>query len=306
MDRLDAMAVLIAIVDAGSLSGAARKLGSPLPTVSRKLSDLEAYLETRLLTRSTRKLALTEAGAAYVAASKRILEQVRDAERAAASEFVLPRGDLVVAAPIVFGRLHVLPVVSEFLAKYVDIDVRLVLSDRNVHLIDDHVDLAVRIGVLQDSSIVVTRIGSVRHVACASPAYLARHGTPRVPGDLSALPCVTFATLTSSTVWNFSSKDSRRQAPVPIRSRLSVNTAEAAVDAAIAGVGLTRVLSYQAAPAVAAGKLKVVLGGFEPDPLPINVVHLGQDLLPAKTRAFVDFLSMRLRQRANKANLLVR
>lgn len=304
MDRLDAMAVLVAVVDAGSLSAAGRKLGVPLPTVSRKLSDLEAYLETRLLTRSTRKLAPTEAGAAYVAACKRILEQVRDAERAASREHVLPRGDLVVTAPIVFGRLHVLPVVNEFLAKFADINVRLVLSDRNVHLIDDHVDLAVRIGVLQDSSMMAMRIGSVRHVVCASPDYLARRGMPKAPDDLSVFPCVTFDALMSPVVWTF--RDSPNQRLVPIHSRLSVNTAEAAIDAAIAGVGLTRVLSYQAAPAVAAGKLKIVLSGFEPDPLPINVVHLRQNLLPLKTRAFLDFLSMHMRQRATKVNLLAR
>jgi len=304
MDRLDAMAVLVAVVDTGSLSAAGRKLGVPLPTVSRKLSDLEAYLETRLLTRSTRKLAPTEAGATYVAACKRILEQVRDAERAASSENVLPRGDLVVTAPIVFGRLHVLPVVNEFLAKFADINVRLVLSDRNVHLIDDHVDLAVRIGVLQDSSMMAMRIGSVRHVVCASPDYLARHGMPKAPDDLSVFPCVTFDALMSPVVWTF--RDSPNQRLVPVHSRLSVNTAEAAIDAAIAGVGLTRVLSYQAAPAVAAGKLKIVLSGFEPDPLPINVVHLGQNLLPLKTRVLLDFLSMHMRQRATKVNLLAR
>src|SRR5262249_29334564 len=172
------MSVLVAVVESGSLSAAARKLRVPLPTVSRKLSDLETYLKTRLLVRSTRKLALTEAGAAYLAACKRILEQLRDAERAASGEFLSPRGDLVVTAPIVFGRLHVLPLINEFLVKFPDINVRLMLSDRNVHLIDDQVDLAVRIGVLQDSAMMVTRVGSVRRVICASPVYLARYGIP--------------------------------------------------------------------------------------------------------------------------------
>ncbi|HEV2624714.1 MAG TPA: LysR family transcriptional regulator, partial [Xanthobacteraceae bacterium] len=156
MDRLNAMWVLIAVAEAGSLSAASRKLGIPLPTVSRKLSELETHLKTRLVARSTRKLALTEAGAAYLPACKRILEHVGDAERAASGEYLSPRGDLVVSAPIVFGRLHVLPAINEFLASYPEIDVRLVLSDRNVHLIDDHVDLAIRIGALRDSSMVAT------------------------------------------------------------------------------------------------------------------------------------------------------
>ncbi|HZC56722.1 MAG TPA: LysR family transcriptional regulator, partial [Xanthobacteraceae bacterium] len=270
MDRLDAMSVLVSVVETGSFSAASRKLGAPLPTVSRKVSELEAHLNTRLLIRSTRKLTLTDAGAAYVAASKRILEQVGDAERAASGEYSSPRGDLVVAAPIVFGRLHVLPAVNEFLANYPDIDVRLLLSDRNVHLIDDHVDLAVRIGALADSSMVAVRVGSVRRVVCASPTFLAGHGTPKAPEDLSALACVTFDALTSSTVWNFTTADSRTERAVALRSRLSVNTAEAAVDAAISGVGVTRVLSYQAANAVAEGKLRIVLAKYESEPLPIN------------------------------------
>jgi len=306
LDRIDAMSVLVAVVESGSLSAAARKLGVPLPTVSRKLSDLENYLKTRLLVRSTRKFALTDAGAAYLAASKRILEQVRDAERAASGEYLSPRGDLVVTAPIVFGRLHVLPLINEFLAKFADINVRLVLSDRNVHLIDDHVDLAVRIGALQDSAMVATRVGSVRRMTCASPAYLARYGMPKVPDDLSAHACITFDALTSSTAWNFSSKTRQRQRTVPVRSRLNVNTAEAAIDAAIAGVGLTRVLSYQAARAVAERKLKIVLANYEPEPLPVNLVHLGQGLMPLKTRVFLDFLTSGLRRRATKGNLLNR
>jgi DNA-binding transcriptional LysR family regulator len=306
MDRLAAMSVLVAVAESGSLSAASRKLGVPLPTVSRKLSELESHLNTRLLIRSTRKLALTEVGAAYVTACKRIVEQVADAERAASGEYAMPRGDLVVTAPIVFGRLHVLPAISEFLASYSEIDVRLVLSDRNVHLIEDQVDLAVRIGALRDSNMVATRVASVWPVVCASSSYLASHGTPKVPEDLSKHVCVTFDVLTSSTAWNFARAGSRTERTVPIRSRFSVNTAEAALDAAIMGVGLTRVLSYQAAKAVTQGKLKIVLGDYEPDPLPVNLIHLGQNLLPLKTRAFLDFVAARIRRQAGKANLLAR
>ena len=191
MDRLEAMGILVAAVESGSLSAASRKLGTPLPTVSRKIAELEAHLKTRLLIRSTRRLALTDAGAAYVAASKRILEQMNDAERAASGEYSAPKGDLIITAAIVFGRLHVLPVVTDFLAAFPDINVRLALSDRNVHLVDDHIDMAVRIGALPDSSMVATRVGFVRRVVCGSPGYFAAHGTPTLPADLSDLACVS-------------------------------------------------------------------------------------------------------------------
>ncbi len=298
MDRLDAMAILIAVADAGSLSAASRKLGVPLPTVSRKVSELEGHLKTRLLIRSTRKLTLTDAGAGYVEACLRILEQVGDAERTAAGEFSVPRGNLVVTAPIVFGRLHVLPAINAFLKTYPEINVRLVLSDRNVHLIDDNIDLAVRIGALPDSSLVATRVGAVRYVVCASPAYLDAHGTPNVPEDLSALACVSFDMLPASNVWTFSPAASHAARTVPIQSRLSVNTAEAAIDAAIAGIGVTRVLSYQAACAVAEGKLRFVLADYEAAPLPIHLVHIGQGRMPLKLRACLDFIAPRIRDSA--------
>ena len=304
MDRLEAMSILIAAAETGSLTAASRKLGAPLPTVSRKVSDLEAHLNARLLIRSTRRLTLTDAGGAYVAACKRILEQVGDAERAASGEYSAPKGDLVVTAPIVFGRLHVLPGINAFLATFPEINVRLMLADRNVNLIDDHVDLAVRIGVLPDSSMVATRVGFVRYVVCASPAYLAAHGTPKVPQDLSALACVTFDGSAPATVWRFSPAHANAERTVSIRSRLSVNTAEAAIDAAVASVGITRVLSYQAARAVAEGKLQIVLADHEAEPLPINLVHVGQGVLPLKTRAFIDFVAPRLRERVAAATLV--
>ena len=209
MDRFEAMSILIASVDAGSFSAAGRKLGMPLPTISRKVAELEEHLQTRLLVRTTRKLVLTEAGASYLTASKRILEQVNEAERAAAGEYNTPRGELILTAPVVFGRLHVLPVVSAFLASFPEINVRLVLSDRNVHLVDDHVDLAVRIARLPDSTLIATQVGTIRRVTCASPAFLASHGTPKIPADLALLPCVTFDVLTDGVAWTFASRDGR-------------------------------------------------------------------------------------------------
>jgi DNA-binding transcriptional LysR family regulator len=295
MDRLDAMAIFVAAVETGSLSAAGRRLRTPLPTISRKLSDLEAHLNARLLIRSTRKLSLTDAGAAYLVAARRILEQVDEAERSAAGEYVAPQGDLIIAAPVVFGRLHVLPLVNEFIRQYPAINVRLELSDRYTDLIDVHIDIAARIGPLPDSTLVATRVGFVRRVVCASPGYLAAHGIPKTPSDLGGLDAVTFSALGGADAWNFSAASHLPAAPEPIRVRLSVTTAEAAIDAAIAGVGITRVLSYQVASALADGRLKTILGDFEGSPMDVSLIHAGQGRMPLKTRAFLDMAAPRLR-----------
>ncbi|TDG10848.1 LysR family transcriptional regulator [Paraburkholderia guartelaensis] len=295
MNRLEAMAILVSVADAGSLSAAARHLDMPLATVSRKVGELEAHLKTRLFHRTTRKLSLTEAGAAYVAACRRILEDIGEAERAATGEYAAPKGELVVTAPVAFGRLHVVPVVAEFLAQYPEIDINLLLTDRVVHLMDEHADVAVRIGELPDSTLIATRVGTVRRVICASPAYLAKHGVPAEPADLAGHQCITFEALASLRAWSFGSGKSEQS--VPVHSRLAVNTADAAIEAAILGVGLIRVLSYQVARAVRANELRVVLDAFEAAPLPVNLVHAGQAPLPLKLRAFLDFASPRLRER---------
>lgn len=290
------MSVLVAVVDAGSLSAAARRLGMPLATVSRKVAELESHLKTRLLHRTTRQLSLTEAGASYVAACRRILEEIGEAERAATGEYAVPKGELVVTAPVVFGRLHVVPVAAEFLAQYPEIDVNLVLTDRVVHLMDEAADVAVRIGELPDSTFVATGVGAVRRVVCASPAYLATHGVPAKPRDLAGHECITFEVLASKRAWVFGAGKS--ELAVPVHSRLAVNTAEAAIAASMLGVGLVRVLSYQVADALRDGALRVVLDGFESAPLPISLVHKGQAPLPLKLRAFLDFVAPRLRSRA--------
>ena len=299
MDRFESMTVLLTAVEAGSLSAAGRRLGMPLATVSRKVSELETHVKARLLSRSTRKLALTDAGRDYVVACKRILEDVNEAERAASGEYSAPRGELIVTAPIVFGRLHVLPVTTEFLAAYPEVAVRLVLGDRVVNLLEDQVDLAVRIGELPDSSLIATRVGTIHRVVCGSPAYFAAHGTPESPHALSAHECVTFAALMSPDSWVF--KVEGVDVSVPVHSRLIVNTAEAAIDAAISGVGVTRVLSYQIDQASRAGLLDRVLRDFEPAPLPISLVYAGHARLPLKLRAFLDFAAPRLRERVESA-----
>lgn len=301
MDRVEAMAIFVAVIDAGSFTAAARKLNIPLPTVSRKLGELEGHLGARLLTRSTRQLTLTEAGAAYATACRRILDDIGEAERKAAGEYVSPKGEILMTAPVVFGRLHVVPIVSEFLSTYPDIDIRAVLSDRNAHLLDDHIDLAVRIGHLPDSALRSTQVGSVSRVVCGSPDYFARHGVPRTPDDLTKLSCITFDGLGAHTSWIFPKKKETERV-VAIRSRLAVNTAEAALDAAVSGLGVTRVLSYQAARAVEEGKLQVVLSTFQPPAVPINLLYALHDPLPLKLRSFLDFAVPRLRERSIKQN----
>jgi DNA-binding transcriptional LysR family regulator len=292
MDRLDAMTVFLAVVDDGSLSAAGRKLGMPLATVSRKLAELESHLGARLLNRSTRRLELTEPGRAYEQACRRILDEVDTAERAVAGEYDTPRGELAITAPIVFGRLHVLPVVTEFLRANAQVDVRLALGDRVAHLMDEHVDVAVRIGMLPDSRLNAIGLGTLRQVVCASPGWLKVHGTPRTPADLERHRCITFDSPFPSP-WRFGGADAA--VFTPMRPRLIVNTAEAAIDAAIAGLGVTRVLSYQADAALHARQLRRLLRKFEPAPVPVHLVFDGQQRVTSKLRAFLDFAAPRLR-----------
>ena len=293
MDRIDAMSTLVAAVDAGSLSGASRALGKPLATVSRKVSDLEAHLGTQLLVRSSRRLALTEAGQAFLASARRILEDLDEAERAASGEYRTPRGHLHITAPIMFGRLHVEPVVLDFLKAYPDITVRLTLADTLMNLVDDHVDLAVRVGRLPDSRLKALRLGEIGWVTCASPDYLARQGEPDSPDALTDHDCVMFEGLYSTASWTFGRGSEAKD--ISIRPRLSVNSADAAIAAALRGAGVTRVLSYQVAGPVARGDLKLILRPFEPEALPVHLLHAGQSLAPLKLRAFLDFAGPRLK-----------
>jgi len=295
LDRLDAMSVLLTVVKTGSFSAASRKLGVPVATVSRNISDLETHLKTRVLIRSSRQMSLTDAGRSYVEACKQILEKVEEAERVAAGEYAEPKGDLAITSPEVFGRLHLLPVATEFMAVYPDINLRFILSDRKVDLLAESVDLAIRLGNLSDSSLIATRIGSIRIVICASPAYLAAHGRPEKPEDLSDHDCVTFENLASPVAWRFVSPQG--ETIVPVRSRLTADSAEAAIGAAVAGIGLLRMHSYKVVEAKQSGKLELVLETFEPEPWAVNMVYPGQGALPLKLRAFLDFATPRLKAR---------
>jgi DNA-binding transcriptional LysR family regulator len=301
MDRLESMSILVTAAEAGSLSAAARRLGVPLATVSRKVSELEAALKTQLLVRSARRLSLTEAGEAYVVACRRILEEVEAAERAAAGEYSEAKGELTLTAPIVFGRLHVLPIVTEFLKAHPRIDVRLTLADRVMNLLEERIDLAIRIARLEDSSLLATKVGAIRRVVCASPAYFAARGAPKTPADLAGHDCITFEGLSSPAQWTFAMD--KKKIAAPIHSRLTVTTAEAAIDAAIAGVGIARVFSYQAVAAVRTGALVLALENFEPSPWPVSLVRGPGGLTPLKLRAFLDFATPRLKERLFQAAL---
>ncbi|MFA5957660.1 LysR family transcriptional regulator [Hyphomicrobium sp.] len=295
LDRLEAMAMLVSSVEEGSLSAAARKLRIPVATLTRKVNDLETAVGTKLLVRSTRKLQLTDAGTEYVASAKQILEQVDEQERRAAGEFTAPRGELVISTPVQVARLRVLKVIDQFLAQYPEIRVRLVQSDRNVDLIDAHVDIAIRIGRLRDSALVATRVGTLRVVTVGSKDLLERCGALRMPKDLRGYPCIVFDS-PSLSPWCFRSPATQDIFTIEVVPRLLVSSPDAAVDAAIDGIGATRVLEHDVADAIDEGRLQFILQEFEVEPMPVHLVHLSRSMMPLKLRRFIDFAVPKLRE----------
>lgn len=296
MDRIEAMSALLEVIRAGSFSAAARRLGIPPTSLARKITDLETHLGARLLHRTTRSLRLTDAGNAYVAAARRIVEDVEEAERIVAGEYAEPRGELVITAPTMFGRLHVVPIVAQFLAGYPKIDVRLLLTDTLVHLVDERVDVAVRLGELVDSSLVARRVGAMRTVICASPGCLAAHGTPRTPQDVAALPTIAVGDIANRHhIWRFGGRP-QDVVDVAIAPRMAVTSNEAAAAAAVLGVGLTRQRLYQVADHLASGALRLCLDGFEPRPDPVHVLQTAREHLPLKARKFIEFAIPRLQE----------
>lgn len=289
MDRIEAMATLLAVIRAGSLSAASRELRTPVATVSRHISELEAHLGTRLLTRTTRNVTPTDAGAAYAAACRDILERVEEAKRAASGEYRAPRGELTVAASTVIGRRYLTPIATDFLGAYPDIVLNLRFGDRTLNMLQEHVDIAIRLGPLADSALIARRIGEVRKVLAASPDYLGRRGTPQEPAELARHECLDFAGFRRVTSWDTVGE------PAPARPRLSIDTAEPLVDAAIAGAGIVGLFSFHLAPAIRAGQLVPLLRQFEPPPLPVHIVYVGGGPLPLKVRAFLDFTTPRLK-----------
>jgi DNA-binding transcriptional LysR family regulator len=291
MDKLRALQVFTAIVDRGSLTAAADALNSSLPAVVRQLAALEASLGVRLLNRTTRRLSLTEDGRLYLDRARRILADLDEAERMLGTQQAEPAGSVSVTAPVLFGQLHVAPAVTRFLQKHPRMSVNVTLLDRVVNLVEEGIDVGVRIGRLSDSTLVAQPLGRIRRVVVASPACLRRHGTPSHPRELRQLPCLRF-TATGSGGWTF--REGGRHFDVDVQGPLETNLAAPALQAAAAGLGFCRFLSYQAMPLIRAKQLRVVLADYEVEPWDVNLVVPSARLLPARTRLFVAWLKQEL------------
>lgn len=298
MDRLEAMRIFVSALDEGSLAAAARRLGRSAPAVTRAITALEGHVGTRLLDRTTRMIRLTEAGERYAAACRRVLADLEEAELQAAGERAAPRGLLTLTAPVVAGTRLLRPLVDAFLDEQSEVQVRMLLLDRVVSLVDEGVDLALRIAHLPDSSLIALRVGSVRHVVCAAPSYLERHGTPQEPGDLAGHRCVAQIHALAGELWTFPpAAEGGRPRQVRVKPRLMANSVEAAIASAVEGRGLVRPLCYQVADEVRSGRLKLLLTECEPEPLPVHLVAPEGRLSVAKVRAFADFALPKLKTR---------
>ncbi|MBK8176547.1 MAG: LysR family transcriptional regulator [Rhodospirillales bacterium] len=296
MDRLDTWAIFAAVAEHGSFAGAARALGRSPAAVTRAVAGLESRLASRLFNRTTRAVALTDVGARYLDTCRRVLADFAELEATASGERQQPRGVLNVTAPVMFGRLHVLPIVQQFLANWPDVDTRLLFLDRVVSLIDEGLDVGVRLGHLPDSSLRAILAGHVRRCVYASPDYLAHFGEPQTPQDLSRHRCIACTGVTPIPErWTF--EHGERRHAVAVRPRVIVNTTDAAIDAALAALGIVCMLSYQADAHVVAGRLKRILVTNEPPPLPIHIVHPAGRHLSAKVRLFIDCATAALRAR---------
>jgi DNA-binding transcriptional LysR family regulator len=289
MDRIDAMQAFVAVADLQGFAPAARKLGLSPSGVTRLIAALENRVGARLLQRTTRSVTLTDVGARYLERIRRILADVEEAEGAAEGERTRPSGRLVVSAPVGFGRLHVSPVMSAYLKRHPEVSGELRLADRMVNLVEDGVDLAVRIGHLADSSLVARHVGEMRRIVVASSGYLQQRGEPKRPEAIASHETIQFGAMTASPDWRL--VEDGREVRVTCTPRFTTNSADAAIQYAEQGGGLTRVLAYQAADAIKAGRLKIVLAKFEQPPLPIHLVYPTSRLLSAKVRTFIDLVT---------------
>jgi DNA-binding transcriptional LysR family regulator len=295
MDKLKAMAAFVRIVETGSLTAAAQRLEVSLTAVVRSLAALERTLGVRLLNRSTRRLALTDEGREYYERCRRVLADVEEAESALSERRLTPSGRLAITAPVMFGRLHVVPVVNGFLAAHAQMRVELLLLDRVIDLLEEGIDLAIRIAPLPDSALVAVPLGRTARVLCASPDYLARHGTPAHPRELARHRAVRFTGLNDGSEWHFARGAESVRVAVP--EVLACNQVDAGLDACAAGLGLGRFLAYQVRALEAEGRLQRVLTEWEPPLVQVNLVHTQSRLLSARIRAFMDWAVPRLRER---------
>lgn len=298
MDRLDAMRVFLAVVDAGSLSAGSRKLRSPLPSVSRKMSELERFLGTNLLIRTSRKLQLTDAGRDYLEAARRIIADLEEAERRASGEYHTPRGELTITMPVEFGTRHVMPLAIGFMEEHPEVTLRLIAADRLVHLVEEQVDVAIRLGNLADSALYAVKVGEFQLLTCASPRYLEQRGTPKHPRELADHDGVLFEQ--GAIFWSFP-VDGEQMLAAP-RPRVIVNSAAGNLAAAVAGVGIARLFDYQLKDDLRSGALVPILTEYDDPPLPVHIVYPRQGLLPLKVRAFIDWMTPRLRASCTSFN----
>ena len=298
MDRLDAMTAFVAAVDERSLAAAARKLGHSPANVTRAITALEEWVGAQLLRRTTRALHLTEFGETYLATCRKVLAELAASRMGAAAARDEPRGLLTLTAPVLFGQLRIRPLLHEYLETYTEVQARLVSLDRIVNLIEEGIDVAVRLAHLPDSNLVAVRLGQVRQVLCASPGYLARHDAPQLPTDLLQHACLMANSTAGVEPWSFAPPPgSKRKAlqPVAIRSRIFLTGAASAIQSALDGHGIARVLSYQVEEHVAAGRLTLLLTDFEPPPIPVHLVFGAANQATARLRSFIDFATPRLR-----------
>ncbi|MCW2242175.1 LysR family transcriptional regulator [Azospirillum canadense] len=291
MDRLQAMRIFVKVAETGSFSETARHVNMSAPAVTRAVAALEDLIGARLFVRTTRSVKMTESGTRYYEDCRRILSDIAEAEAAAGGSYATPTGTLAVTASALFGQMHVLPIMTEYLDHYPGMRARSFFVDRQVNIVEEGIDVAVRIGRLPDSGFTAIRVGTVRRVICGSPAYFDRHGVPTTPADLKHHRIAASTTAWASPEWRFA-QDQR----VTIDLTLQCNTNEAAIATARAGWGLARVLHYQIGPALVAGELQIVLADYEEPPLPIHVLHPEGRHAPAKVRAFVDLAVTRLRE----------
>jgi len=290
MDRLQLMTVFVAVAEEQSFAGGARRLNMSPPAVTRAIAALEDRLGVKLLTRTTRYVRVTDAGQRYLEDARRIISEVDEADEAAAGINAEPRGQLAITAPVLFGKLFVLPGIVDYLQRYPDMEISAVFLDRVVNLLEEGFDVGIRIGELPDSSMKAIRVGSIRRVVCASPAYLAKHGAPDKPEDLANHLVVAASAVSPAIEWKFAEGQ-----VVRVKPRLSVTSNDSAIAAVLLGMGVTRLLSYQIASYQASGQLQTILGEFEPEPLPIHVIHREGRYASAKVRSFVDLMVARLR-----------
>jgi len=293
VDRLHLINVFTAVVDANGFAGAARKLNISPPAVTRAISELEAHLGVRLLTRTTRVVRVTDAGARYVEDCRRILAELAEADESVSGLHGAPRGRLTLTAPVLFGALYVTPIVTEYLQRYPEVTASCWFLDRVVNMMDEGVDIAVRIGELPDSSMQAIRVGKVRRVICAAPSYLERHGVPQSPDELAAHTIVSASGVTPAPEWRLVENGAARI--VKLQPRMITTSNDSAVAAAVAGFGLSRLMSYQVAEHVREGRLKILLSEFETAPLPVQLVHREGRHASQKARAFLDLAIERLR-----------